>query len=97
MPKEIVRGEHTIEDTGLPTPEVEIPFVHVGWDRKGFVQVATVAPAGRVAPYDPVQKKHVIAQDAHDPGWFVGLDRDGINQLIRNLRKARDAAFGKDE
>lgn len=36
------------------------------------------------------------------PGSAVGpvdirLDRDGINRLIRVLRRARDAAFGRDE
>lgn len=30
-------------------------------------------------------------------GWFVTLDRDGINHGIRLLRRARDAAFGRDE
>jgi hypothetical protein len=30
-------------------------------------------------------------------GWFVTLDRDGCNRMIRALRKARDAAYGRDE
>ena len=30
-------------------------------------------------------------------GFVSTLDRDGVNNLIKNLRKARDAAFGKDE
>jgi hypothetical protein len=30
-------------------------------------------------------------------GWHATLDRWSINQIIRNLRRARDAAFGKDE
>jgi len=30
-------------------------------------------------------------------GMFVDLDRRGINRLIRNLRRARDQAFGRDE
>lgn len=34
-----------------------------------------------------------VAQD----GWFLDLDRNAINQLIRNLRRARDQAFGRDE
>lgn len=38
---------------------------------------------------------------ALEVGGFMGfvstLDRDGVNHLIRTLRKARDAAFGKDE
>lgn len=32
-----------------------------------------------------------------DGGLWVGLSRDGINQLIRGLREARDRAYGKDE
>lgn len=30
-------------------------------------------------------------------GMYVDLDRRGINNLIRALRRARDQAFGKDE
>ena len=29
--------------------------------------------------------------------WYSTLDRRGINQLIKNLRKARDRAYGRDE
>jgi len=35
-----------------------------------------------------------------EPTWesqHVELDRDQINRLIRTLREARDAAFGRDE
>jgi hypothetical protein len=32
----------------------------------------------------------------YERGWCCQLDRDGINRLIRTLRKARDAAFGAD-
>jgi elongation factor P hydroxylase len=30
-------------------------------------------------------------------GFYVSMDRNGINKLIRNLRRARDQAFGRDE
>lgn len=30
-------------------------------------------------------------------GFYVDLNREGINRLIRNLRRARDQAFGRDE
>jgi hypothetical protein len=33
----------------------------------------------------------------HKQGWYVQLDRLGINRLIRILRQARDDAFGRDE
>jgi hypothetical protein len=29
-------------------------------------------------------------------GWFAHLDREGVNRMIRSLRKARDQAFGAD-
>lgn len=32
----------------------------------------------------------------YERGWWADLDRAGINRLILTLRKARDAAFGKD-
>lgn len=93
MPKEIVNGERTVDESGLPS---QPSYVHVGWDRDKYVQIATVEPHGRIAPYDPATDKYVVAHGGV-PGWFVTLDREGINALIRNLRKARDAAFGRDE
>lgn len=30
-------------------------------------------------------------------GFYVDLERAGLNELIRNLRRARDQAFGRDE
>lgn len=30
-------------------------------------------------------------------GWYIDLNRRGINELIRVLRRARDQAFGRDE
>lgn len=60
------------------------PHLHVGWTRdRDHVEVATRAGGD-------------YADDLKRPGLFVQLDRDGINRLIRALRKARDAAFGAD-
>jgi hypothetical protein len=58
--------------------------IETGWTRNlPGVQVGTVNPE---------------AGGIHDPsaGWFVSLDRQGVNRLIRTLRKARDQAFGPD-
>lgn len=33
---------------------------------------------------------------SYESGMFATFDRDGINRLIRTLRKARDQAFGAD-
>lgn len=57
--------------------------VNVGWSLGGDVQVATVDDS---EPLGTVKS-----------GLYVTLDRDGINRLIKALRKARDQAYGKDE
>lgn len=59
----------------------------VGWSRTAsYVQVASLAPDG--VALEPTPEGN---------GFFVDLDRDHINRLIRTLRKARDQAFGHDE
>lgn len=62
--------------------------VRVSWKRHpaGHVQIATVNDD---VPPEPTGEG--------DEGWYVNLDRDGLNQLIRHLRRARDQAFGRDE
>ena len=57
--------------------------VEVSWGREGFVQVATTN----------LDKE----QFEMSRGWFVTLNRNEINRLIRFLRKARDQAYGADE
>lgn len=88
MPKEIIYNKYG------NTPE-NSEFVHIGWDRDCHVEVATVSPHGRLMAYDPETKTYVQMGDT--PGWFIQLDRHGINEMIRVLRRARDAAYGKDE
>jgi len=59
----------------------------VGWGRDSqHVQLATVNDDA--AKLEPTPEGN---------GWFVQLDRHGINDLIRILRRARDQAFGRDE
>lgn len=61
------------------------PVVHVGWGPRGagdYVQLATLPPTSSDVDYDTCQ--------------YVDLDRDGINRLIRALRRARDRAYGAD-
>jgi hypothetical protein len=63
----------------------------VGW-RRGDVQIATTnAHSTFKLPGDK-------PDDPEEPfyGWHVTLDRDGINKLINDLRRARDAAYGAD-
>lgn len=44
---------------------------------------------------------YLIGQFGHGllvaDGFFVDVDRRGINDLIRHLRRARDQAYGRDE
>lgn len=94
MPKETVYP--------LPSPDGTDADrrIEVGWSREQYVQIATtkLQPGadrnrgyidGNGSPTEPL--KH-----AWDGQW-VALERWQINDLIRVLRKARDAAFGRDE
>lgn len=60
------------------------PYVaEVGWTRN--------LPGISLATIDPDAEVGTPAS-----GWYIHLDRDGVNRLIRTLRKARDQAFGSD-
>ncbi len=61
--------------------------MQVGWSAEAeHVSVVTFAR-------DPVSFETIGLDEAQ----HVTLDRREINQLIRNLRRARDQAFGRDE
>lgn len=51
----------------------------------GHVQIATVLAGDDKKPSDRFK------------GLYASLNRDEINTVIRNLRRARDRAFGRDE
>jgi len=104
MPKEIVYGD------GLPygTPDEPGParsIVEVGWHAGSHVQIATrcVRAVDAETPYEPEPGEPGASEDLAGQsiprsfGLYVELDRRGINQLIRHLRRARDQAFGRDE
>ena len=55
--------------------------VRVGWDREGSVQVGVDLETSVVG----------------ESGLWSSLNRQGCNDLIRVLRRARDQAFGRDE
>lgn len=63
----------------------------VNWSKHevpgGSVQIATLGPP----------EADLKAENPASNGWFVNLDRHGLNRLIRTLRKARDDAYGRDE
>jgi hypothetical protein len=83
MPKEMIQDEAQMYD------------VHVGWGREQ-VQVGVETHGGESL----VEKLGEGGKDT-DAAQFRGvwgtLDRQGVNLLIRTLRRARDQAFGRDE
>lgn len=61
----------------------------------GFMRHDADVPESAVLLYDP----EPAPPDGvgYGRGLWTTLDRDGINRLIRVLRRARDQAFGRDE
>lgn len=95
MPKEMIWSDSVPfvrNEKGDESPASEQPAgtgqpvyrrgVHVGWARERYVEVG-------VGVFSPSTE---IGSESH----YTSLDREGINRLIRSLRKARDAAFGSD-
>ena len=68
----------------------ELPAILVGWHSNGWVQLASVLKQSVEGSTSELEAKV-------DQGQFIDLDRDACNQLIRMLRRARDAAYGRDE
>ncbi len=82
------------------------------WQRDGGVQLATARFAGQgqvdtTITYLTEGGEHIPAQagaNTHSgdlplawPGEFVELAREQVNHLIKQLRVARDQAYGRDE
>lgn len=95
MPKESVYGNQHCFDPNDKNPQV--PTVDVMWSRDGdLVQIVSKVE-------DPHGGRWIGEGDWDQgsthftDGMYVDLDRNSINKLIRNLRRARDQAFGRDE
>lgn len=99
MPKQVVRARPEVDDGAGP-------YVRLGWGKDaGYVELGTAVPEGEgklmlpnrtpQGPDEPAWGE--VIGGGEDVGWFVQLDRDGINQLIRHLREARNQAYGRDE
>lgn len=86
-------------DVSLEEGEVlrEDPSLEVTWNRDaGWVQVSYVAPNEF---WDQFQKDHIPGPhgDGYQSVATPVLTRKEINDMIRTLRRARDAAYGRDE
>lgn len=81
-------GEHRVDLEDIPLPEgtdnskVYRRGVKVGWSRNRYVEIGVA--------------QIMVSTEMTEAGIFLSLDRDGINELIRSLQRARNAAFGKD-
>lgn len=90
MPKEIINDKNyqrevpVLSNDGSVTNGTHIMstcFLAVGWNK------------------DAADVQLSVRHDDDPDGFestYLTLDRDGINRLIRSLRKARDQAFGSD-
>ena len=92
MPKEDIYCEPKYLVTG---DDSTAQLVEVGWGK------AEASPGAHVtiAAYDKLTHSPHGSSDDCDAGLMVTmvpLGREGVNRLIRTLRKARDQAFGVD-
>lgn len=95
MPKELIgsREESNVVELGWSR---ESEHVQLGTTSQSRLVAATVARADSRANY-AAAKATVDPEEIPFTGWFVQLNRSDINILIRNLKKARDQAYGRDE
>lgn len=106
MPKHYLYPIDRTKDSfdGTPEPDNRPHRLELHWQRGMGVQLATTEWAGDAAAVDTtlVYLPGHDHNDALEPqrawqGRFIDLDRDKLNHLIRELRAARDQAYGKDE
>lgn len=101
MPKELIYGN----DPPYTAASSARSVVGVHWGRDGsdYLQVSTSLfnddlkyidgnDVVRQAEGDEAARRELWAQ-----GFYVSLNRNDVNALIRTLRRARDQAFGRDE
>lgn len=101
MPKEVIYGDcppYTVESSARSV-------IGVHWDSGGtdYLQVSASLfndDGKYVDGYGNVHQSEgqdALRREVWAQGFYVGLDRKGVNALIRHLRRARDQAFGRDE
>lgn len=84
MPKEVIRGDVVSKHS----------HVTVGWQADSEVQIGV--GVGSRFQFEPRQSPAYDEPEFHTDLWFTITERRQVNDLIRNLRRARDAAFGAD-
>lgn len=84
---------------GSATPEgatvQEMPSLDVTWrGENGWVQIGIEAPSDW---WDRFEESRKSAEQSHFGVYTEVLTRDEINDMIRTLRRARNAVYGSDE
>lgn len=101
MPKELVYGADPPYTEGSSARSVI--GVHWGRDGNDYLQVSTALfndDLNYVDGHGVTRKEEGAAKVRRETwaeGFYVTLDRNAVNALIRHLRRARDQAFGRDE
>lgn len=84
MPKE------NINSTCVSDNNEAVTRAELSWKiAPGYVQLTTSMLTTSTPEGAPASQHYA-------EGAYVQLDREGINRMIRSLRKARDAAYGQD-
>jgi hypothetical protein len=94
-------ARHNIYPTPNPDGTDAENRLELHWQRDGGVQLASTAWMGEAGKPDTVIE-YLPSDDKGDTyrawdGPFVDLTRSQLNHLIKQLRVARDQAFGRDE
>lgn len=97
MPKHFMYSDH---QPGLQTADARL---ELHWQRERGVQLGATHWLGPGHPDGAQEYLEPVQDTGSEPvapawdGWFIEMDRDKINHLIKQLRAARDQAYGKDE
>jgi hypothetical protein len=96
--------KHFIYPRPLPDGRDAQSRLELHWQAGSYVQIGSATWAGDPNHVDSTlvylqPATGIVVPDPKEawPGQFVELDRDQVNHLIRELRMARNQAFGKDE
>jgi hypothetical protein len=95
-------AKHCIYPTPNPDGSDADRRIELLWQRDMYVQVGTTAWAGDTGSTPDRAAEYLPGTSANNllrawAGQFVDLTREQINHLIKQLRIARDQAFGRDE
>lgn len=95
MPKETIYGD--LLPFSEESPARAVAEVHWHRDAAHVQLVTRCVRADDHSDYVRTVDEGGTPDEQPFAGFYVSLDRQGINALIRQLRRARDQAYGRDE